>query len=77
MKTTIYLMAIVFALTSCSKEDSNEDYTNYNYTNTNNGGSGSSGCPTTSSCGCSNKTKAQCEVSPCCKWTVGQGCGCR
>lgn len=36
---------------------------------------GSSGCPTTSSCGCSNKTQSQCG-SPCCKWTVGSGCGC-
>lgn len=39
-------------------------------------GSGSgSGCPATAACGCSNKTKAQC-VGPCCKWTVGSGCGC-
>ena len=38
-------------------------------------GSGSS-CPTTSSCGCSNKTKDQCS-GPCCKWTVGSGCGCK
>jgi len=33
-------------------------------------------CPTTSNCGCSNKTKSQCEVSPCCKWIVGEGCKC-
>ena len=40
-------------------------------------GSGSgSGCPATAACGCSNKTKAQC-VGPCCKWTVGSGCGCK
>jgi hypothetical protein len=35
-------------------------------------------CPTTSRCGCSDKTKAECEASPdCCKWTTGQGCGCK
>ncbi len=62
MRTKIYLMAIVFALTSCSKEESDSTY---------------SGCPTTSSCGCSNKTKSECESSSCCKWTTGQGCGCR
>lgn len=40
-------------------------------------GSGSgSGCPTTAACGCSGKTKAQCS-GPCCKWTVGSGCGCK
>ena len=37
----------------------------------------SSGCPTTAACGCSNKSKADCELDYCCKWTVGQGCGCR
>jgi hypothetical protein len=74
MKITIYLMAILFALTSCSKEEANEDY---NYNNYNSGGGGSSGCPTTAACGCSGKTKSECEASPCCKWTVGQGCGCR
>jgi hypothetical protein len=35
-----------------------------------------SGCPTTAACGCSGKKKAECESSPCCKWTVGSGCGC-
>jgi hypothetical protein len=33
-------------------------------------------CPTTSSCGCSGKNKDACG-GPCCKWTTGQGCGCR
>lgn len=34
-------------------------------------------CPTTAACGCSNHTKSQCEADPCCRWTVGSGCGCR
>jgi hypothetical protein len=34
-------------------------------------------CTTTSNCGCSNKTKAECEADPCCKWVVGDGCNCR
>lgn len=38
-------------------------------------GGGSSGCPTTASCGCSGKNKNACG-GPCCKWTVGSGCGC-
>ncbi len=33
-------------------------------------------CPTTANCGCSNKTKAECEASPCCKWVTGEGCKC-
>lgn len=33
------------------------------------------GCPTTASCGCSSKNKSDCG-GPCCKWTVGSGCGC-
>jgi len=33
-------------------------------------------CPNTSSCGCSNKRKADCNTN-CCAWVVGQGCGCR
>lgn len=37
---------------------------------------GSTGCPTTSNCGCSNKSKSVCE-SACCKWVVGTGCVCR
>lgn len=36
----------------------------------------SNDCPTTSSCGCSNKNKADCN-SPCCSWVVGKGCGCK
>lgn len=38
-------------------------------------GGGSSGCPTTSACGCSGKKMSACG-GPCCKWTVGSGCGC-
>lgn len=34
-------------------------------------------CPTTSSCGCSGKNKAPCQSDPCCKWVVGDGCGCK
>jgi hypothetical protein len=37
---------------------------------------GTSNCPTTSSCGCSGKNKSACG-GPCCKWTTGQGCGCK
>jgi hypothetical protein len=37
---------------------------------------GTSNCPTTSSCGCSGKNKDACG-GPCCKWTTGQGCGCK
>lgn len=33
-------------------------------------------CPTTSACGCSGYTKANC-VGPCCKWVVGTGCVCK
>lgn len=40
------------------------------------GGGGGSGCPTTSNCGCSNKTKDQC-ASACCQWIVGTGCRCK
>ena len=39
------------------------------------GGSGGTGCPTTSNCGCSGKTKSQCG-GPCCQWIVGSGCRC-
>jgi len=34
-------------------------------------------CPTTANCGCSNKTKAECQADPCCKWIVGDGCHCK
>lgn len=34
-------------------------------------------CSTTSSCGCSGHNKSPCEADPCCKWTVGSGCGCK
>ena len=35
-------------------------------------------CPSTSACGCSGYNKAECEAnSDCCKWTTGQGCGCK
>jgi hypothetical protein len=33
-------------------------------------------CPTTAACGCSNLRKDECNT-PCCSWTVGEGCGCR
>jgi len=39
-------------------------------------GSSSTGCPTTAACGCSGHNMAECNADPCCKWTVGQGCGC-
>ncbi len=40
-------------------------------------GSGNN-CPTTSACGCSSYTKSECEShTDCCKWTTGQGCGCK
>ena len=34
-------------------------------------------CPGTANCGCSNKTKAECENDPCCRWIVGEGCNCK
>ena len=34
-------------------------------------------CATTSNCGCSNKSKSECDLDPCCKWVVGDGCKCR
>lgn len=34
------------------------------------------GCPTTSACGCSSKSKADCQADICCAWTVGEGCDC-
>jgi hypothetical protein len=75
MKTILSIVvSTTFLFASCSKEEATEDY---NYNNYNSGGGGSSGCPTTAACGCSGKTKSECEASPCCKWTVGQGCGCR
>jgi len=36
-----------------------------------------SDCGNTSNCGCSNLNKSPCEANNCCKWTVGEGCGCR
>ncbi|WP_299311426.1 excalibur calcium-binding domain-containing protein [uncultured Aquimarina sp.] len=33
-------------------------------------------CASTSNCGCSGKTKSQCQNDPCCKWIVGTGCKC-
>ncbi len=33
-------------------------------------------CASTSKCGCSGKNKSPCEADPCCRWTVGSGCGC-
>lgn len=41
------------------------------------GGGSSSVCPTTAACGCSGKNKSPCQADPCCRWTVGSGCGCR
>jgi hypothetical protein len=34
-------------------------------------------CSNTSACGCSGKNKSPCEADPCCKWVVGDGCGCK
>ena len=34
-------------------------------------------CTSTSNCGCSGKTKSNCEGDPCCRWVVGDGCKCR
>jgi hypothetical protein len=34
-------------------------------------------CSSTSNCGCSNKTKSECGVDPCCQWIVGTGCKCK
>lgn len=34
-------------------------------------------CTSTSNCGCSSKTKSNCEGDPCCRWVVGDGCKCR
>jgi len=48
----------------------------YNSINNSTGGSNGSGCPTTANCGCSNKSKSQCENDQCCQWIVGTGCKC-
>tara|TARA_B100000508_G_C11465074_1_gene281290 strand:+ start:1358 stop:1669 length:312 start_codon:yes stop_codon:yes gene_type:complete len=37
----------------------------------------STSCPTTAKCGCSGHNKTECDGDPCCKWTTGQGCGCK
>ncbi len=39
-------------------------------------GNSTKDCYTTSNCGCSGKTKAECGTSICCKWIVGTGCKC-
>lgn len=57
------LIFLTIIIFSCKKQNSNTSTAN---------------CPTTSACGCSAKNKAECEASTdCCKWTVGQGCGCK
>jgi hypothetical protein len=38
-------------------------------------GANTAECPDTAACGCSNKNKDDCGGS-CCRWTVGEGCGC-
>ncbi len=58
-----------------------EDWASY-YQNggSGNGGGGSGGgtdCPNTSACGCSGHNMLPCQMDVCCKWTTGQGCGCR
>ena len=62
----IALVAIVFltcVITACEKDDDS---------------GGSSSCPTTAACGCSAYNKVDCNAHTlCCKWTVGQGCGCK
>jgi len=55
------------------EENNWTDY--YNSLNSGTGG-GTNGCPTTTNCGCSNKSKAECEADYCCKWVVGSGCEC-
>lgn len=35
-----------------------------------------SNCPTTSACGCSGFRQSECGGA-CCRWVVGDGCGCR
>jgi hypothetical protein len=37
----------------------------------------SADCPTTAACGCSAHNKDACELDFCCRWVVGDGCGCR
>ena len=57
-----------------------EDWASYYQDISSGGGSnggGGTACPTTSACGCSGKNKSACQGDSCCKWTTGQGCGCR
>jgi len=53
-------------------------WTDYYNSISSSGGSsgGGTGCPTTSACGCSGHNMSECNSDPCCKWTVGEGCGC-
>lgn len=39
------------------------------------GGGTGTGCPNTSNCGCSGKSKNECGGT-CCQWIVGTGCRC-
>jgi len=66
MKIQSIFIYLVIILSSCIGEDSDPVLP---------GGNG--GCPTTSACGCSGYNKSDCETHSCCKWTVGQGCGCK
>ena len=34
-------------------------------------------CPPTANCGCSGKNKSPCQIAPCCRWIVGEGCKCK
>ncbi len=54
-----------------------EDWVNYYQNGGSGGGGNGGGCPNTSACGCSGHNKSPCQADPCCRWTVGQGCGCR
>lgn len=59
---------LTIVIISCKKENKSSSSTSPT----------STGCPSTSACGCSAKNKADCDASTqCCKWTTGQGCGCK
>lgn len=58
----IPIVAFAIMVTFCKKEEDKK----------------SNPCPTTSACGCSAKTKAECDAATdCCKWITGQGCDCK
>jgi hypothetical protein len=76
--TSILLVSLIY---SCDKDDNsglNSNNSNASNNGTINNGSSGTNCPTTSACGCSAFNKSDCEShTDCCKWTVGQGCGCK